>query len=504
MGRNSKALRFFDFSGGLNSKAPITSLAYNQAIDLQNINLLPSGGFEKRRGNTAHNSSAMNSGANVQALLYYRQGDGDQWLVAFAGAKGFKSDDLDGTMDDITGAVTITAGQNNIWTSSVMNDLAIFVGGAPDAPLKWNGAGNLAALGGSPPSGNFGLTHNRRFFIGNTAALPSRIYWTVLGDPEDWSGTGSGSQDIQTGDGDTLVTASPLTVDHLICFKQNSIHDLITSTAPFPVFPLFKGVGCVGKHAKVAVDGLIYFITPQARMKATDGYKVYDFSDSIDDVWDGLNQSRLQYIVGAYNRRLHQIWWFCSNTTSTTNNYCIVYDVKRQAWLRNTTGQQMNVTTLHQNGAVYGGAYDGKIYQMDVVSTYTDASVTSPGAISAYWRTGWYDFETMLESKTLPYIEINIVSQTSGTFEIGYGFNFAQDRKILTGSMQALGGLWDQMLWDVGLWGGQTDNSKLFFTKGKGKFINFLLRNANPGEAFSFNGFEVPIKKDAVEALKTA
>jgi hypothetical protein len=239
----------------------------------------------------------MESGAALHGLGYYRQGDGDHFLAAIVGTKIYSSP-MDGTMTDRTGAVTITTGANNIWTSFVMNDNIHFVGGAPDAPIVWTGAGNATTLGGSPPSGNFGLTHNRRAFIGNTASNPSRMAWSVLGDPTDWSGSGSGTQDIQEGDGDTLVTAVPLNVNHLICFKQNSIHDMITTTAPFPVFPLLRNVGCVGKHATVAVDGLIYFVTPQARMKATDGYKVYDFSDSIDDVWDGLNQSRLQYIVG--------------------------------------------------------------------------------------------------------------------------------------------------------------------------------------------------------------
>src|SRR3990167_8604029 len=416
--RRSKALRFFDFTGGLNTKSPVTTLQFNQASDLQNINLLPSGGFEKRRGNSAFNSSAMESGASLHGLGYYKRANGDEFLATIVGTKIYTSP-LDGTMTDRTAALTITTGNNNVWTSFVMNDNIHFVGGAPNAPIVWNTSGNATALGGSPPSGNFGLTHNRRAFIGNTSANPSRMAWSVLGDPTDWSGTGSGTQDIQEGDGDTLVTALPVNVNHMICFKQNSIHDLITTTNPFPTFPLFRNVGCVGKHAAIAVDGIIYFITPQARMKATDGAKIYEFSDYIDDIWDGLNQSRLQYIVSAYNRRLHQIWWICSNGSSTTHNYCIIWDIRKQAWLRHTTGVTMNVLTMAQNGTIYGGAYDGKIYEMDKASTFTDASATSPGAISGYWRSGWLDVDSMLQTKNIPYIEVNLVSQTAGTFEFG-------------------------------------------------------------------------------------
>ena len=500
--RRSESIRFFDFTGGLNTKSPVTALAYNQALDLQNINLLPSGGFEKRRGNSAFNSSAMESGAALHGIGYYRQADADEFLVCIVGTKIYTSP-MSGTMTDRTAALTITTGANNLWTSFVMNDNIHFVGGAPNAPIVWNGTGNASALGGSPPSGSFGLTHNRRAFIGNTTSNPSRIAWSILGSPADWTGAGSGTQDIQEGDGDTLVTAIPLNVNHLVCFKQNSIHDLITTTAPFPTFPLFNNVGCVGKLAAVLADGLIYFITPQARMKATDGIKIYEFSDAIDDVWDGLNQSRIQYISGIYNKRLQQIWWFCSNGSATTNNYCIVWDIKKQAWLRHTTGVTMNVATRTQAGTIYGGAYDGKAYQMDVASTYTDASEATPSAISAFWRSGWYDLEKMIESKFFRYVYLSIVSQTTGTFEFGYGFDFVSDRSFVPISMLAAGSLWNQFQWDMGTWGGQTDVIRLSFVKGKGNYFQFLLRNKNAAEAFQFNGMQIPIKIGASQAFKS-
>ena len=499
--RQSKPVRFFDFSGGLNTNAPVTSLPFNQAIDLQNINLLTSGGFEKRRGNSEFNASAMNSGANVQGIGYYRQSDSDDFLMAIAGAKIFKADSLDGTMDDITGAVAITAAQNNIWTHSVMNDLSIFVGGAPDAPIKYSGAGNAAALGGTPPNGSFGIQLNNYFFIGNTAANPSRIQWSIFGNPEDWSGTGSGSQDVSKNDGDTLVGAAALQNDRLILFKQNSIYELIVRNPPFPLFPKIIGTGACGKSAIVVVDGIIYFITPEPRMKAFDGYKIIDFPDAIDDVWNGLNTSRLAYIQGIYNKRLRQIWWICSNGAATANNYCIVWDLERKCWLRNTSGYGMNVIGLAQERRIFGGAYNGKIYELDKSSSYTDAS-ESTASINGYWRSGWFDIQSMIQNKYLPYVDINIVGQTSGTFSFSYGFDFAADRKTESRTMVSAGDKWDQFLWNVGLWGGQTDVSRLIFTKGKGKFFQYLLMNNNNNERFQVNGIEIPFKMGNPQVLK--
>ncbi len=106
------AVRLYDFTGGLNTKSPPTTLKFNEASDLQNINILPTGGFEQRNGNSTFNSSAMDSASAVHGLGYYRTSLSTDYMMAVAGTKIFKADNLDGTMDDITGAVTITAGQD--------------------------------------------------------------------------------------------------------------------------------------------------------------------------------------------------------------------------------------------------------------------------------------------------------------------------------------------------------------------------------------------------------
>lgn len=497
MARLSKSTKFFDFTGGLNTKSPVTSLAMNQAMDLQNINILPSGGFEKRRGNTAFNSSAMvGSTTAVTGLGYYKTAAGVEYMMAIAGTKAFKADNLDGTMDDITGAVTITTGTNNIWTHTNFNDLSIFVGGAPDAPIRWNATGNMTALAGSPPSGSFGFSANNRMFIGGTTANPSRIYWSILGNPEDWTGTGSGSQDVQLNDGDTLVGAAVMGIDHALLFKQNSIHDLAIRTSPFPLFPLFSNVGAISKRGIVVVDGVAYFITPEPRMKATDGTNIIEFPDTIDDIWDSLVISRLPYIHGMYYRRLHQIWWFVT-TTGSTHDLCIVWDLKRKCWLKHPTGFKMNCSAMIQNRLAYAGGYDGKIYLQDAASTYVDNSETTT-AINAYWRSGWMDFGTTIETKNVPYSVLCYTTQVSGTFNYSYGYDFNQDQSSSDPiSMQASGSVWDSFLWDVGAWGTNSDATSLVNMAGNGKFFQHAVRNGNSGEPFMFNGIEIPIEQNA-------
>lgn len=495
------AVRHYDFTGGLNTKSPPMVLKMNEASDLQNINLLPTGGFQKRNGNSAFNSSAMDSGASIHGLGYYRTSLTSDYMMAIAGTKIFKSDSLDGTMDDITGAVTITTGQDKIWTHNQMNNLSIFIGGAPDAPIKWNGTGNAAVLGGTPPNGEFGIVANHRLFIGNTVANPSRIQWCILGNPEDWTGTGSGNQDVGLNDGDTLVGASVIGFDSMLLFKQNSIHTMAIRSAPFPLFPLFSGVGAVSNRAIVNVDGMVYFITTEPRMKATDGTTVYSFSDSIDNIWDSLKKSRLKYIHGIHNRRLRQIWWFVSSESSNTHDLCLIWDLERKCWLRHTKGYSMNVSSFTADRIIYGGAYDGKIYKLDDTGATDDASETSSTTVNGYWRSGWNDFSNTLEAKTPQYVDLTFNGGGDVNFKFGYGFDFNEDRVIEDISYSS-GSIWGTGLWDSMTWGGNSNLAKFIHMKGSGKFFQYLIKHNVTNQGFTFNGMELGINKNEVRSLR--
>lgn len=494
-------VRLYDFTGGLNTKSPPMVIKLNEASDLQNINILPTGGFIKRNGNSFFNGVAMSSGSAVHGLGYFRTTLSSDYLMAICGTKLFKSDNLDGTMDDITGSLTITTGADKIWTHSQMNNLSIFVGGGPDAPIKWNGSGNGAVLGGTPPNGEFGIVANNRFFIGNTASNPSRIQWSILGNPEDWSGAGSGSQDVSLNDGDTLVGASVVGIDTMLLFKQNSIHMLNIRTSPFPLYPLFTGVGAISKRGIVNVDGVVYFITAEPRMKATDGTNVISFPDSIDNIWDGLNKSRLKYIHGIHNRRLRQIWWFVSNEVSTTNNLCIVWDLERKCWLRHTTGYKMNVSDFTADRTIYCGAYDGKIYKQDDEDSSNDVS-EGVTVINAFWRSGWLDFSDTLDGKTPQYCDLVYAGGGDLDFSFAYGFDFNADR-IIENITTSSGGKWGVGLWGTMKWGGATNLSKFINMKGTGKFIQFLIRHNTDAQVFNFNGMSFGINTNEVRAFRS-
>lgn len=487
-----------DFSGGLNTFDPEYISPLNQSPDLDNIVILDKG-FKKRNGDSAWNSSAMVSGSTAIVGAGYIQFDsGTQFLNAVAGTKFFTDSGLSGTMADATGAITITSGQNNIWTPINFNNLQIWFGGAPNAPFKYSGSGNAAALGGSPPSAYTGFAANNRPFAISTAANPSRLFWPIISNPEDWTGAGSGNADVALSDGEALQCGVVTGPDTAILFKNSSTHLIVLTRQPFPIYQLQKGIGIAGRNAWAMANGTIYFITPGLRMKSTvDGVNFKPYPNDINDIFDSINTNRIQYIQGMYYQPLEWIVFLVSTGSSTTNNYLIIWDIQHKCFLRCTTGFKANVMALIQNRRLFAGHYNGKLYEKLKATVFSDASETSPGAIDAYWRTPFSGLSTDIDVTVHPlYIDVVAVTESASTLDVSYGFDFTSPSTTQTFSLQAVGGTWDSSLWDVGVWGGQNATVLTQFVYGRGNLFSYRMRNATASQGFTVQGTTVRLRTD--------
>jgi hypothetical protein len=505
VGANGPAIQLNDFSGGLNTFDPEYISALNQSPDLDNIILLDKG-FKKRNGDSAWNSSAMvSSSTAIQGAGYIKYDAGTEFLNAVTGTKFFADSGLSGTMSDKTGAVAITSGQNNIWNAVNFNNLQIWFGGAPDAPFKYSGTGNAAALGGTPPTANNVFGANNRIFAMNTTANPSRIYWPILSNPEDWTGTGSGNADVAASDGEGLQCGVVTGPDTAILFKNSSTHLMVLTRQPFPIYQLQRGIGIAGKNAWAMANGVIYFITPGLRMKSTvDGVNFQTFPNDINDIWDTINTNRIQYIQGFYYQPLEWICWLVSTGSSTTNNYLIIWDLERKCFIRCTTGFKANVAAMVQNRRLFMGHYNGKLYEKLKATVFSDASETSPGAIDAYWRTPFAGFSTEIDTTIHPvYVDVVALTESSSTLDISYGFDFTSAQTTETFSLQAVGGTWDTSLWDSGVWGGQNATVLTKFIYGRGNLFSYRMRNATASQGFTVQGTTLRIRKDKARKVFT-
>lgn len=505
MAAQGQSIELDDFSGGLNTFDPEYLSPLNQSPDLDNLVLLNKG-FKKRFGDSAFNSSAMVSSATpVTGLGYIQYDAGTQFLNSIAGTKFFTSSGLSGTMTDATGAITITSGATNVWTPINFNNLQIWFGGAPDAPFTYSGSGNATALAGSPPSAYTAFAGNNRVFAVSTAANPSRIFWPVLSNPSDWTGAGSGSADVAKSDGEALMCGVVTGPDTAILFKNSSTHMMVLTSQPFPIYQLQKGVGIAGRQAYAYANGVIYIVTPGRRMRSTvDGVNFQIYPTDIDDIWDSINTNRISSIVGFYNQPYERIEWMVSTGSNTTNNYCIIWDIRRQCFLRNTKGFKANVATLVQNRRFFAGHYDGKIYEKYLSTTSNDASETSPGIIDAYWRTPFKNLGGLDTTIDPNYFTVAALNETATVLELSYGFDFSSTQSIQNSSIAAVGSLWDVAFWDSAVWGGQNAVAPRMYVNGRGNLFSLKIRNAVASQGYTVQGVSVRLRSDRARKELTA
>lgn len=482
--RQNREIVVPNFAGGQCSSKAMGTLAANEMGLMQNVYLMSAGGgFKSREGNTVLNSTAIDSGAAVTGLGYLKTLAANEYLVAVAGTKVVSDTNFSGSFTDRTGSLTITSGQNNLWTFLNSGGNIIGVGGAPDAPFKYTGTGDAALLGGSPPSGRYGFQYGNRTFIMSTTTDPSTIYWTSLLDPEDWSGTGSGNADVEPQDGDYLVTAAPINLNTVILFKKNSVFLMTGRESPFPIFPLFQNTGCVGVHAAVVYDGKAYFITPDAKMQITDGNAILRSTHlpDIDDVWKSFRSFRLPQIQGTVVKGPDFDWivWSCTKDAASTNDYAAVWDLRQECWLTCPTGFEANAYVTTLDNTTYMGGYDGKVYKIFAPTTYADAS-NGGAAVSWAVESDWITLSQLLSVKQVQRMNILHQTRATGTMTLSYGYDGHWDFTSEAFSIaDSDGAVWDTALWDTATWDGYHGHIQNISLLGRGNYFKWRLTGSS-------------------------
>lgn len=455
---------FNNFGGGYAGAKGTSTLKTNESQDLDQLVILPSGGgIRNMNGDTyvTYGTGTNQPHEVIQGLNTFKDAS-NEYLVFVT--VGYTSTDVD-VWDQVIGSSTYanrytytstTGSQNDIFSIFKFKTLAIGVCKG-FAPFKVTPGTSGAVLGGSPPSGGVGISWNNRAWIGNTSSTPSKLQYSILDDPEDWSSSGSGFVNPQQGDGDELTALMPISNNVLLYFKRNSVFQVVGRSDPFAVFPLFTNVGCVGKHAVVEADGLVYFITPQGDMKITDGQKIYDDREipslsNADDLWAQIPTARRQHIQGIRQKGDdydHIVWYVSFGSSQSTNNYAIRWDLKNQCWLKQTAGAKFNVVGKTADGIVYGGDYSGRRFKLDVPSTYTfDSEVaasfdgsnrqvtpTNPVPVKWFWRTDNLSINSLQNIVQVERVNILTEYRSSGSLKVSYGYDGFNDMKSIIKSI---------------------------------------------------------------------
>lgn len=490
---------FIQFTGGLNSAGGSLNLSNQESSKLQNIDFDRFGSILKRNGYSAVNTAEINSGGRVTCLHNFELADGTRYFVTIVGNKVYywSSTAITGAPTEITGAVTVTAG--NLFSHATFRDTALFTDGV-DPVFKWTGTGNCSAL--TVPTGMTAAKYVAIFqnytFLANVTVsgtnYRSRIHYSNINTIETW--TDSDFTDVSRDDGQTITGLKALG-DRLVIFKDRSIwiaQFTADADAPFNFTNTNSSVGCVAPFSiQEAYNGLIFLSWDGIYF--FDGFNSYKISDQLNQTFSvDLNPSKFVNAVSMYQHSKNRYWLGITGVSSNTNNTVITWtkaqttvDTNAFSVYKGINASSMEI--VFPDGITetpYFGDYSGFDYKAD--TGLNDNPLNVATAIDGYYYTNWISFDDICDQKgTLSVYIYFATNNATLTFVYAYDFNDG-DVNTQTFSTSAGGALWDSAIWDQDVWVGGSGAQIRRDITGRGRVVRFGIKNSTLSETFRIDG----------------
>jgi hypothetical protein len=485
---------FFANTGGLNDAFSPIAIADNEAADLQNVVFTTSGNWKTRGGYAKLNSSTLGASVVTTGLKYYAKASGTKFLVGvFSDDKIRKMDygasGPDGTWDDITGALSFAIGQNNLASFAVGQDSLIIEDGLSSTPpYLYTGTGNAAALGGSPPNATMVAFHKNMAFAAGNSAAPSTLYFSDLGNIENWTTGLSGNVSVETNDGSIIRAIFP-GYDALYIFKDNSIWRLSGDDKDtFQLQRMISNVGVTSVNAVSLVSNDFFMTSSQGDVYIYDGaVDLKLISTKVEGTTHSANFSRFQYVSTVTFDKDYYVSF--SNTGSSSNDRILSFDSFHLAWTK-FFGFNANALAVANDGTgkdmIVFGDYSGFVYKYP---SGTDDAGTS---ISTSYTTKYFRFPEAAPTKDFKLLRVfanqqgnyNLTVETRKDFE---GTGTTTDLSLAGG-----GSLWGTAVYGVDSYGGQNLITGRIEVNKEGDF--FQIKFTNTTQPIEIKGWQIFIE----------
>ena len=413
------------------------------------------GGIHKMPGTVQLNASALESGAAIMGLYdYWRQGTTgtpEQRRVIHVGTT-VKADDADGVFADIgTGLQSGAVPHYNTF-----DDLLILCNDASaDVPKSYDGT-TFQSLAGSPANFAFTVTHKNRAWGAGDVTNPSRLYYSVNLNPEDWVGATSGSIDVNPSDGD-MITGLYSFKNELFIFKgpnKCSIHRLQgESPSTFTLVPFISGIGAAWQNAIFPLPNDLGFISPRGTVHSL--VATQEFGD--------YSRATLSFVINRWlqqnvNQNRYRYWWTATDLDSgyvllaispsgQTNNLKLLHlDFRFQTlgepyprwalWDAYGAASLAPVVDTSNRVRLFAGGYDGYVYKLDQATRTNNGS-----AYTMRVHTPFLDYGVEQIEKTIYAVGINLAPKNANavTFSWVRDGQTTQTATVTQGASDVLG-----------------------------------------------------------------
>lgn len=452
---------FVDILNGNKVALPWLNEAENVIYELD-------GGPHKMPGCTKNFSSPLESGALIagvyDAWFSGSSGSPAQHRILNVGTK-IKKDNGDNTFTDLFTGMAAAA----IPCYCMLEDLLIMSNDSgTDVPKSWDGT-TAQDLAGSPPTFAFSVAHQNYAWAAGDKTNPSRLYYSVVFTPDDWSGAGSGFIDIDPSDGDG-VTGIISHRDELWVFKgpyKGSIHRISgtspTGDDPFSRSVFVRGVGSVNHNLLISYANDISFTWSDGTVRtlsATNNFGNYDETTASQPInsWirQHVNLLKLKYAQAVNWSQYGVILMAVPIDASTVPNCILMLDYRfsppRWAKWKNynmATSLAEAVDATASRRVIVAGGSDGILRTLIDSTRQIDGITTIPYNV----LTPFLDYGIPERTKTLEGGSICFNPKSSSNVTFGWSRDGAPASTTLV-SQGGGGGVLDAFLLDTDFLGG--------------------------------------------------
>jgi hypothetical protein len=509
---SSEIVDVYEITSGLNTIKSGIRLNGTELKDCQNIRYFPIGGFKWREGYTTLGNAP---GFAATGLYMGRYSAGTNVAFRTQGTKLEKMDSLDGTWDDITGALSLTSGTANLSSFAILNDIVIGCNGVDNA-FQVSSALTATTVGALPGSVIPTYVYEHRGYMFYVTS--DLLYFSDLNTPA----TVGASNRIRPGgkNGGNIISGVDYQGKNFV-FKRHGIYGIefqptaVDSTGTlFPFIenanPVVPGVGTQSAHSvvkfttpathKTPGQELVFFVDQFGTPRLLDGSTSLVIGTSILNSRDtdivslaNMNKARLAQVWCLNDPASNLLYCFMPSGSSTQNDVCWVLDYTTAfAWSRDSYANSFSCgalfeTTLGEFKPYFGG-YNGQVYE-------TSSGQTDNGtAIRSYARSGDFYLKSPVVNSKWLYNEIRGATGDDNQAVLVEYFKDGEDSPsssvsiILFKQDQAN---WDEVTWDQFNWvySGLTTKSSEINIEAKTLGVKFS--NATSGNTASVEGYSL-------------
>ena len=308
-----------------------------------------------------------------------------------------------------------------------------------------------------------GMGYYGKLWCGGVTEAPDVVFYSVLLDGDDWTGSGSGYIDLKTVWGtDEIVAIAPF-FGKLVIFGKNNIvvYDEPRSGGTLALNEVIKGIGCVSRDSVQAIaDDLVFLsntgLRSLARTTEKDKLPMQEFSLAVTDtlirnIGNSTNVKSVYvenegiYIMSFADLNINYVFDFKYKTTSNTPRVTTwSFDADREPASLIYTNLYSGLLVGQKDGGIsgYEGYYDTDLAWVDSAASYTNAPFTSD--ISS----GWIPVGTAVTASLLKRIILVLEGGSGATLGLKWYKDFSADpsetttvnlRPVTTGSTSLWG-----------------------------------------------------------------